>query len=401
MKYIILLCDGMSDEPIFELGGKTPMEVAYKPNMDALAKNSFVGMCRTVPVGMKPGSDVANLSVLGYDPKTCYSGRSPLEAANIGIELADGQTALRLNFVTLSEDEPYEQKTMLDYCAGDITTEESAELIAALNEVLADDIISMHTGVSYRNCMVVNGGELNLELTPPHDISGKCINGHLPKQKFYYDLMKKSYDILKDHPVNKARREKGKHPANSIWLWGEGARPKLEPFSLKYGINGGVVSAVDLINGIGKCAKMQVAEVEGATGYIDTNFIGKANAVIEQLNTGCDFSYLHIEAPDECGHRGELDLKIKSIEIIDEIVLPILLDRLSELGDFRLLIMNDHPTPIKKLTHTADPVPFILYDSRKVADGVSSFNEKTAAATGVFVEGVDMMKLLLELRAKC
>lgn len=402
MKYLVVLCDGMADTPNAALGGKTPMECAHKPNMDALAKNAEVGMCRTVAAGLKPGSDVANLSVMGYDPAVCYTGRSPLEAASIGVDLKPTDVALRCNTVTLSDEDSYEDKTMVDYCAGDISTEEAHKIIETVEKELGSDIYKFYGGVSYRHCLVVDHGTTDLgNMTPPHDISGRVIGEYLSKSENaapLIDLMKKSYEILKNHPVNIERRKKGLHEANSIWLWGEGRRPQLENFKEKNGVSGCVVSAVDLLKGIGICAGMETPEVESATGYIDTNFEGKTQAGIDAFKRGTDLVYLHFEAPDECGHRGEAQNKVKAIEMIDSRVLTKMLEYLNGCGDdYRILIMPDHPTPLETMTHSSAPVPFLIYDSRKKENGVSSFTEKNAAETGEFVEhGPDIMSMLLE-----
>lgn len=402
MKYLVVLCDGMADTPNAALNGKTPMECANKPNMDALAKDAEVGMCRTVAAGLKPGSDVANLSVMGYDPAVCYTGRSPLEAASIGVDLKPTDVALRCNTVTLSNEENYEDKTMVDYCAGDISTEEAHQIIETVEKELGNDIYKFYGGVSYRHCLVVDNGTTDLgNMTPPHDISGRVIGEYLSKSENaapLIDLMKKSYEILKNHPVNIERRKNGLHEANSIWLWGEGRRPQLENFKEKNGVSGCVVSAVDLLKGIGICAGMETPEVEGATGYIDTNFEGKTQAGIDAFKRGTDLVYLHFEAPDECGHRGEAQNKVKAIEMIDSRVLTKMLGYLNGCGDdYRILIMPDHPTPLETMTHSSAPVPFLIYDSRKKENGVSSFTEKNAAETGEFVEhGPDIMSMLLE-----
>ena len=402
MKYLVLLCDGMADTPNAALSGKTPMECADKPFMDKLAAVSEAGMCRTVAKGLKPGSDVANLSVMGYDPAVCYTGRSPLEAASIGVDLKPTDVALRCNIVTLSDSEPYESKTMVDYCSGDISTEEARLIIETVEKELGSDIYKFYSGVSYRHCLVVKNGTTDLgNMTPPHDISGKVIGEYLSRSENAAELiglMKKSYEILKDHPVNIARREKGLHEANSIWLWGEGRKPALENFKEKNGVSGCVVSAVDLLKGIGICAGMDTPEVEGATGYLDTNFEGKAKAGINAFKNGTDLVYLHFEAPDECGHRGEPENKVKAVEYIDRRALKPMLEYLEGSGDdFRILIMPDHPTPLDTMTHSAEPVPYIIYDSRVKKNGISSFTEKNAAATGIFVEhGPDIMKKLLE-----
>lgn len=402
MKYIVLLCDGMADRKNAALGNKTPMEKAYKPNMDRLAKHAELGMCRTVAPGLKPGSDVANLSVMGYDPKACYTGRSPLEAASIGVDLKDTDVALRCNIVTLSDEENYEDKTMVDYCSGDISSQEAAEIIKTVQEKLGNEIYKFYNGVSYRHCLVVQNGTTDLgAMTPPHDISGKVIKEYLSDSenaKPLIDLMKKSYDILKDHPVNLARRAKGLNEANSIWLWGEGRKPKLENFQEKFGLKGCVVSAVDLLKGIAICAEMEAPDVEGATGYIDTNFEGKTKAGLKALDSGCDLAYFHFEAPDECGHRGECENKVHAIELIDENALQPILAHFGSSGeDFRILIMPDHPTPLSTMTHSSDPVPYLLYDSRKALGENEVFNESSCEQTGNFVEhGPDIMKKLLE-----
>lgn len=402
MKYLVLLCDGMADTPHPTLGGKTPMECAEKPLMDKLAATAETGMCRTVAKGLKPGSDVANLSVMGYDPKVCYTGRSPLEAASIGVDLKPTDVALRCNIVTLSDEENYEDKTMVDYCSGDISTEEAHEIIATVEKELGNEIYKFYGGVSYRHCLVVSNGTTDLGcMTPPHDISGRVVGEYLSKSENaapLIELMKKSYDILKDHPVNLARRAKGLHEANSIWLWGEGRKPALQSFKEKNGVSGCVVSAVDLLKGIGICAEMETPDVKGTTGYIDTNFEGKAQAGIEAFKKGTELVYLHFEAPDECGHRGEAQNKVKAIEYIDSRALKPMLEYLENCGDsYRILIMPDHPTPLETMTHSAEPVPFLIYDSRKAESGIKSFTEKNAAETGLFIEhGPDIMNRLLQ-----
>lgn len=392
----------MADYPVPELGGRTPMAVACKPNFDSLGKKGTVGLVRTVPDGMKPGSDVANMSVMGFDPSIYYTGRSPLEAASIGVDLKDTDVTLRCNLVTLSDEENYEDKTMVDYCAGDISTEEAAEIIKSVDEHFGSEIFKFYSGVSYRHCLVWDCGTTDLgSMTPPHDISGRVVGEYLSKSenaKPLIKMMKESYEFLKDHPVNKKRASEGKRPANSIWLWGEGKRPALSPFEQLYGIKGAVISAVDLLKGIGKCAKMETPEVEGATGYIDTNFEGKARAAVEALKNGCDFAYIHLEAPDECGHRREPENKVKSIEMIDSRVLPIVLDGLEEYDDYKIMILPDHPTPIATATHAPDPVPFMIYQKSKPHKGVETVNEETAKATGLFLNsGVELMKKFLEV----
>ena len=402
MKFLVLLCDGMADTPSDYLNGATPMELADKPNMDALAKLSEVGLCKTVADGLKPGSDVANLSVMGYDPTVSYTGRSPLEAASIGISLKDTDVTLRCNIVTLSDEEIYEDKTMVDYCAGDISTAEAREIIKTVEEKLGNEIYKFYSGVSYRHCLVVDGGTTKLgDMTPPHDISGKVVGPYLSRHenaKPLVSLMKKSYEFLKDHPVNQKRIAEGKSPANSIWLWGEGTKPVVQNFKEKNGVSGCVISAVDLLKGIGICAGMATPEVEGATGYIDTNFSGKADAAIEAYKSGTDLVYIHVEAPDECGHRCEPENKVKSIGLIDSLILKKVKDYLDGSGDdYRILICPDHPTPLLTKTHSSEPVPFMIFDSRKALDGAQTFTEKTASATGVYIEhGPSIMDRLLE-----
>ncbi len=401
MKYIVVLGDGMADYKIALLNNKTPLQCANKPHIDQLAKCSEVGLCKTVPDGFKPGSDVANLSVMGYAPKDCYTGRSPLEAVSIGIDLKDTDVTLRCNLVTLSDEENYEDKTMLDYSAGEITTEEARELIQSLKEAFDDERFTLYSGVSYRHCLVVKNGVTGHELTPPHDISGKPIRGHLPQGPLgdaYLSMMKRSAQILKNHPINKARIAKGKRPANSVWFWGEGTKPGLENFEKKFGKKGGVISAVDLVKGIGILAGMKIIDVEGATGNYDTNFAGKAQAALNALLKGLDFIYIHMEAPDECGHQGDIEHKIFSIEQIDEKVVAPLIEGLNAAGeDFRMLICPDHPTPIAVRTHVADPVPYLLYSSKNTCGcGAKSYDEDAAKATGIFLaDGCMLMKKLL------
>ena len=397
MKYLVLLCDGMADTPVPELNGKTPMEAANKPNMDALAKKSFVGLAKTVPDGMKPGSDVANLSAMGYNPASCYTGRSPLEAASIGIDLKPDDYAIRCNLVTLSDEENYADKTMVDYCSDDISTEEADQLVRFLQQHLPEGI-SLYTGVSYRHCLVWDNACPDIgELTPPHDISGRKVTQYLPdpdKAGVLLDLMKKSYDLLKDHPVNKARVARGKRPANSMWLWGQGRKAQLDAFEAKNGVKGAVISAVDLIKGIGILAKMDVIEVEGATGYIDTNFDGKAAACIKAFAHN-DLVYVHVEAPDECGHRGEVQNKVRAIEIIDEKILGPVKAALDEMGPHRIMILPDHPTPLAIKTHSSDPVPYLIYDSEKAQSGVDTFTEAAARETGHYLDkGYELMDQL-------
>lgn len=402
MKYIVVLGDGMADWKLDDLGGKTPLQYAEKPHIDALAAHAEVGLCRTVPEGFKPGSDVANLSVMGYDPHECYTGRSPLEAVSIGIDLKDTDVTLRCNLVTLSDEEKYEDRRMLDYSAGEISTAEARQLIESLKKEFDSSDFTLYAGVSYRHCLVAHGGVCGHTLTPPHDITGKPIRDFLPQgpqAELYLRMMKRSADILKDHPVNAARRAADKNPANSAWFWGEGTKPALENFREKFGKRGGVISAVDLVKGIGILAGMKVIEVEGATGNYDTNFAGKADAALHALlQDGLDFIYIHMEAPDECGHQGDIAHKVYSIEQIDSRVVARLTEGLRKAGeDFRMLICPDHPTPIAVRTHVADPIPYLLFDSRKQVSGPSSYDEESAKQTGIFIEkGWELMKRLLD-----
>lgn len=390
MKYLVVLYDGMADYPVPALDGKTPMELARKPLLDKLARFGKVGTVKTVADGLKPGSDIANMSVLGYNPKECYTGRSPLEAVSIGVDMKDTDIIFRTNLVTLSDEENYEDKTMVDYSAGDISTAEATEIIKSVQEHFGNDKFAFYSGVAYRHCLVWNNGTLDLgKMTPPHDISGKVIGEHLSDNENAKELiamMKKSYDFLMEHPINKERMAKGKRPANSIWLWGEGTKPALSNFKEKYGVDGSIISAVDLLKGIAKCAGMGSPDVEGATGYIDTNFEGKADCAIEELKRK-DFVYIHIEAPDECGHRNEPENKVRAIELIDEKVLAKVLPELDKYEDYKVMVLPDHPTPIVTMTHAGDAVPYLIYQKSKHSDnGIESFTEKTAKDAGNYVE---------------
>ena len=390
MKYLVVLYDGMADYPVPALDGKTPMELAKKPLLDKLARFGKVGTVKTVADGLKPGSDIANMSVLGYNPKECYTGRSPLEAVSIGVDMKDTDIIFRTNLVTLSDEENYEDKTMVDYSAGDISTAEAAEIIKSVQEHFGNEKFAFYSGVAYRHCLVWNNGTLDLgKMTPPHDISGKVIGEHLSDSenaKELIQVMKESYDFLMEHPVNKERMAKGERPANSIWLWGEGTKPALSNFKEKYGVDGSIISAVDLLKGIAKCAGMGSPDVEGATGYIDTNFEGKADCAIEELKTK-DFVYIHIEAPDECGHRNEPENKVKAIEMIDEKVLARVLPELDKYEDYKVMVLPDHPTPIVTMTHAGDAVPYLIYQKSKHSDnGIECFTENTAKDAGNFVE---------------
>ncbi|MBQ3596472.1 MAG: cofactor-independent phosphoglycerate mutase [Clostridia bacterium] len=402
MKYVVILGDGMADYPNQTLGGKTPLELAKKPNIDNLAKLGKVGLCKTVPEGMKPGSDVANLSVLGYDVKSCYTGRSPLEAASIGIELKETFVTARANLVTLTNEPNFEDKTMVDYSAGEISTDEAKVLIDYLAEHLNTQKFKFYAGISYRHCLVIDNGVIAGDLTPPHDITGKPIKDHLPTSevgKEYLELMKKSVELLKDHPINLERIKQGKNPASSLWFWGEGTKPSLDNYKEKYGVDGAIISAVDLLKGIGKLSGLQVIEVQGATGNYDTNFTGKARACIDALNSGKDFVYIHMEAPDECGHHGDSEHKIYSIEQIDQKVVGPVLSALEKSGEpFKILVCPDHPTPLSLKTHVSDPVPFILYDSRKkVGNGATAYTEQQAQNTNLYYDdGISLVKAFFD-----
>ncbi len=401
MKYVVFLGDGMADYPNEALGGKTPLEAADKPHMDALAKNGTMGLAKTVDDSLNPGSDVANLSVLGYDPLRYYSGRSPLEALSIGVSLKPTDVTFRANLVTLSEESDYAQKTMVDYSAGEITTAESKELIEYLQKNMVVPDFSLYSGISYRHLLVWDHGTTDVKLTPPHDISRRKVTDYLPggeKAGVLLDIMKKSYELLQNHPINQNRISRGLNPANSLWIWGEGTKPALDGFREKFGLSATMISAVDLLKGIACGTGMQVADVPGATGNIDTNFDGKAEAAIEVLKSGQDFVYIHVEAPDECGHHGQTDLKVKAIELIDAKIVGPVMEYLENSGEaFRVLLTPDHPTPLKLMTHVKDPVPFVIYEKGQTSGSGLCYSEKNAAQTGVFVEkGCKLMNMLLE-----
>ena len=397
MKYVIVLADGMADEPLEQLGGKTPLEVARTPAMDALAKYGQVGMVSTVPKGMKPGSDVANLSVMGYNPADCYSGRSPLEALSVGVAMENTDVIFRCNIVTVSEEEPYAEKTILDHSSGEISTEDADILMDAIREAFNDEEFSFFTGTSYRHITVWKNGEV-LELEPPHDHLGQVIGQFLPENPKFRAMMEKSFDILNNHPLNVQRALDGKNKANSLWFWGAGTKPALQNFKEKTGLNGTMISAVDLLKGIAVGAGMQVVNVPGATGSLDTNYEGKAQAALDALlKENKDFVYIHLEGPDEMGHQGELEHKILSIEYIDERIVAAVKNGLDAAGeDYRILVLPDHPTPICCRTHTSDPVPFVLYDSAKPHDQGCAFTEKDARECGVVVDhGYDLIRKLI------
>lgn len=402
MKYIVLVGDGMADYPRPELDNKTPLQYARTPRMDLLASRGETGLVQTVPPGFSPGSDVANLSVLGYAPEKYYTGRSPLEAVSMGVELADDDVAFRCNLVTLSGTGAYPDKTMADYSAGEITSQEARELISAVQAGLGDGVKQFYPGISYRHLMVWRGGPEKTALTPPHDIPGRVVRDYLPRGAGdieLLELMRRSHALLANHSVNRSREERGLNPGNSIWLWGQGKRPALPLFKDLYGLDGAVVSAVDLIMGIGICAGLAVLEVPGATGNIHTNFRGKAEAALQALREGADFVYLHVEAPDEAGHQGDTDTKVRAIEAIDHQVLAPLLEGLPELGAYRVMLLPDHPTPLEIRTHTAEPVPFVIMDSNTAESaGDKLYDEQCAAASGITVpDGPALMRRFLGL----
>lgn len=398
MKYVIVLADGMADLPILELGGKTPLEYAKTPCMDELAGGGSMGMVRTVPSSMKPGSDVANLSVMGYNPLECYSGRSPLEALSVGVSMKDTDVVFRCNLVTLSEEEPYGDKTILDHSSGEISTEDAGILMDAVRQAFQNEEFKFYTGTSYRHITVWDKGEI-LDLEPPHDHLGQTIEQFLPQNPLFRDMMEKSFDVLNNHPLNVKRAAEGKNKANSMWFWGAGTKPSLQNFKEKTGLNGTVISAVDLLKGIAVGAGMQVAHVEGATGSLDTNYVGKAQAAVSALlEDNQDFVYIHIEAPDEMGHQGNALHKVQSIEEIDNNVISVVKNALDKAGEpYRILVLPDHPTPVCIRTHTSEPVPYLLYDSTKVQNIKTAFTEKTAESTGVFLsEGYQLLDLLIK-----
>ncbi len=395
MKYVIVLGDGMADEPIEALGGKTPLAYANTPNMDTLSKKSEIGMVHTIPEGMKPGSDTANLSVLGYDPKIYYSGRSPLEALSIGVPMKDTDIALRCNIVTISEEDiPFEEHTIIDHSSDEISTEDCAVLLEAVRKELENEIYQFYVGTSYRHCLIWDKGEV-VELTPPHDVLGQVIGQHLPADAVLRDMMRKSYDILKDHPLNIERKKQGLKPANCCWFWGAGTKPMLSDFEEKTGKKGMMISAVDLLKGIAVGAGMGVAIVEGANGGLHTNYAGKTQAAVDALlKDGYDFAYIHVEAPDEMGHQGSVEKKVQAIEYLDEKVIGPLTKTLDESGEaYRLLVLPDHPTPIRIRTHSSDSVPYMLYDSTAPMDASRNYNEKEAATSG---NRIDKGHMLIE-----
>ena len=401
MKYLVLLTDGAADYPCSEIGGKTPYAVANKPTIDLLAKKSLVGTVSNVPEGMVPESDTANLAVMSYDPREYSKGRSPLEAMSLGLEMNPCDTAYRCNVVTIGnpadKEVPYEEKIMIDHGADEITTPESDQLIKTIEKELGNELRHFYTGVSYRHCLIWKDAPEFKDFMRPHDILGQCIKGYLPEEPFL-SIQKKSYEILSSHPVNLDRIKRGLRPANSCWFWSPGNKPALPSFKEKWGLNASVISAVDLIKGIAICAGMRSVDVEGATGNISTNFAGKGQAAINEFKNGADYVYIHVEAPDECGHRAELDNKILSIEKIDAEILAPVYKYLSESGeDFRIMVLPDHPTPVCKRTHTMDAVPFMIYDSAKAEKGVDCFCEESAASAGLYLpKGEDLMETFIK-----
>jgi 2,3-bisphosphoglycerate-independent phosphoglycerate mutase len=388
MKYIIVLGDGMADEPIAALGEKTPLEYAHTPAMDRLSKQGEIGMVHTIPEGMKPGSDTANLSVIGYDPKRYYSGRSPLEALSIGVPMKSTDIALRCNIVTISDDDvPFEEKTIIDHSSGEISTEDCGILLEAVKEQLETDTYHFYVGTSYRHCLIWENGQV-VELTPPHDVLEQKIGAYLPEDETLRSMMKKSYEILKDHPLNIERKKQGLNPANCCWFWGAGTKPALSDFQQKTGKKGIMISAVDLLKGIAVGAGMDVAHVEGANGGLHTNYEGKKDAAVKALaEDGYDFAYIHVEAPDEMGHQGSVERKVEAIQYLDQRIIGPLTEELDKRQvDYRLMVLPDHPTPVRVRTHTADNVPYLLYDSTKKTKESWNYNEKEALASGNLVE---------------
>ena len=398
MKYVVILGDGMSDEPMEALGGRTPLEAARTPVMDELAGKGEVGMVQNVPAGMSPGSEVANLSVMGYDPLVDFTGRSPLEALSIGVDMEPDDIVFRCNVVTLSEEEPYEEKIIVDHSSGEISTQEADQLMDAIREAFNDETFQFYTGTSYRHIMIWKKGRIS-HLEPPHDHLTKAAGPWLPEDEILRSFMVRSYDILNNHPVNLKRAAAGRRKANSLWYWGPGTKPDLQNFAEKTGLQGAMISAVDLLKGIATGAGMKICQVEGATGSIDTNYEGKAQAAIDSLlKDGCDFAYIHVEAPDEMGHQGLLEEKIRSIEDLDSRIIGPIKAALEAAGeDFRMLVLPDHPTPLRIRTHSADPVPYVLYDSTRQMRKIGRYSERAAAATGIFEpQGCKLMEKLLK-----
>ena len=396
MKYIVILADGMADEPLEQLGGQTPLAYANTPCMDDLASKGTMGLAKTVPDSMKPGSDVANLSVLGYDPLANYSGRSPLEALSVGVQMKPTDVVLRCNIVTVTEDEPFAEKTIIDHSSGEISTQDADILMDAVREAFDNDTFRFYTGTSYREITVWDHGQV-LDLYQPHDHLGEVIGAYLPQQPDLRRMMEKSFEILNNHPLNLQRAAQGKNKANCLWFWGTGTKPGIGNYYEKFGVRGAMISAVDLLKGIAVGAGMENIHVPGATGGLETDYVGKAEAAVKALlEDGKDFVYIHVEAPDEMGHQGSIEKKIRAIESIDAKVVGVVREMMDESGeDYRILVTPDHPTPIRCRTHTADPVPFILYDSTRQQKKLARYSEKEAAATGIYEpKGHELIKKL-------
>lgn len=402
MKYVIILADGMADYKIPQLDNKTPLQYANTPTFDFMASHGTMGLVKTVPDNMPPGSDTANLAVMGYNPLKYYTGRSPFEAASIGVNLETNDIAFRCNFVTLSDEPSYLNKTMLDHSSDEISTQEAEQLLNAIKVKYENNSLKFYRGVSYRHLLVWQNGHTDMTLTPPHDIIGKKIESYMPKGKdseFIYDMMQSSFEILDQHPINIERKKRGLKPGNSIWIWGEGRKPALPNFYKKYGLHGSVISAVDLIKGLGICVGLESIDVDGVTGNWHTNYMGKAEAAIKELKNGKDFVYIHIEAPDECGHRNELDYKVKAIEEIDNKVANYIMQELDKTGeDYKMMVLPDHPTPIILQTHTSDPVPFVIYQKTKSLKCENKkYDEDTAKLENLyFEEGYKLMDYFIE-----
>ncbi len=400
MKHIVLLGDGMADYPIPELGDKTPLSVANKPNINNLAKKGKMGLARTLFEGLPTGSDTANLSVLGYDPYVYYTGRSSIEALGLGIPMKDDDTIFRLNLVTLTGDGSFDDLIMQDHSAGKVTDDEASALIEAIKPIMENALRKLYVGVSYRHICIWNGIEYDEVVIPPHDILRKRMGDHLPKGRYSEELislMKECYKLLSEHPINKERVKNGMNPANGIWLWGEAKKPKLSSFSERYGVKGAVVTAVPLIEGLAVGLGLDIIKVYGATGDYHTNYAGKAEAAVDAVLNDVDFVFIHVEAPDECGHDGDLKLKVASIERLDEMI-SYVKERMDNSGEaYKILFMPDHATPISLRTHTLDPIPFLIYDSRNEESGAAMYDELTAKQTGLFYEkGYELMKDFIE-----
>ena len=403
MKYLVLIPDGMADEKVESLGNLTPMEKANKPYMDMLASKAFVGTVSNVPEGMVPESDTANMAIMSFDPKVYSKGRSPLEALSMGLVMDDEDTAIRCNIITLSEEQDnYEDRILLDNTADEISTEEADELVKAVNEKLANEYRRLYTGMSYKHCFMWKTDKDRYNFARPHDIINQRIGDFLPRVSDggaeFLEVMKASYDVLNNHPVNEARRKRGLKPGNALWFWSPGKKPQLPCFKDKWGLNASVISATDLIKGIAICAGMNSIDVEGVTANVHTNYTGKANAAIDAFKNGADYVYVHVEAPDECGHRAEIENKVLSIELIDEKILKPVYEYFKNCGeDFKIMVLPDHPTPLRIRTHTITPVPFFIYSSNNEVEGVDTWNEFSAQQTGNYIrDGYKLMDVLVK-----